>query len=136
MRRSRDILILYTWRSLRVNLCHDKTCQESHPRGISAVYKKCFRSLWGRRVALVWSRSKAFSLSLSFTLFFIFPFLNKSSADKGKTPCRKTDNKITSSLKYRRKMRGESLCQKFAAAIQHRDFIHYYNRIQSLKCYS
>lgn len=33
-------------------------------------------------------------------------------------------------------MRGESLRQKFAAAIQHHDFIHYYNRIQSLKCYS
>lgn len=118
MRHSRDILILYTSPSLRVNLCHDKTRQEFHLRGTSAVYKKCFRSLWGRREVLVWGGPKAFTLPPFLSpYFFLFPFLNKSNADRGKAPCRKTDNKMTSSLEYRRKMRWEIFRRKFAPTV-------------------
>lgn len=66
---------------------------------------------------LVWDGKALIPPSLSLSPFFV-SFLNKSNDAREKTPCRKTDNKMALSLKYRRKMRREISRRELAATIR------------------
>lgn len=94
---------LYLTGSSRVNLCHDKTLQESYPRVTSTAYKKCFRSLWDatRNLGMGWTWSfHPNPLPLSYSLlalslsFFLSLFLNTSNTDGRTTRNRKTNDNI------------------------------------------